>query len=161
MRILGIDCGLAITGWAVIDQDKRAVTDQISIVEYGVIRTKSKQEMGKRLKELYSQSIELITQYMPNEAAVESLFYFKNQKTVMMVGQARGVSLLALAQQKVPVFDYTPLQVKQSVTGYGKASKRQVQLMVKKILGLKRIPKPDDAADAIAVALSHAFTQRY
>lgn len=157
-RILGIDCGLAITGWSILERPKNQGKADVSVINYGVVTTGAGMPMGERLSLLYSEIQEIIVQYKPSAAAVESLFYFKNQKTVMGVGQARGVVLLAITLQNIPYFDYTPLQVKQSVTGYGRASKQQVQSMVKSILKLQKVPKPDDAADALAVGICHLHT---
>lgn len=156
-RILGIDCGTALTGWAVLQQgDKRGA--EFKIHGYGVIRTKADLAVGARLNIIYNSTIEIIEKFAPDLAAVESLFYFKNKKTVMTVGQARGVVLLAAEKKGLTCYDYTPLQIKQSVTGYGRANKKQVQNMVKKILKIDKIPKPDDAADALAVAICHLNT---
>ncbi|MBU0975933.1 MAG: crossover junction endodeoxyribonuclease RuvC [Patescibacteria group bacterium] len=149
--VLGVDCGLATTGWSVVSKRK----NRFCVLGYGVIKTKSKEELGVRMQKIYKSLRSVIGEFKPKSAGVESLFYFKNKKTVMTVGQARGVILLAVADEKLRVYDYTPLQVKQAVTGYGKATKNQVQLMVKTILGLKESPKPDDAADALAVAICH------
>ena len=114
--------------------------------------------VGARLDIIYNSTIEIIEKFSPDFAAVESLFYFKNKKTVMTVGQARGVVLLAAEKKGLTCYDYTPLQIKQSVTGYGRANKKQVQNMVKKILKINKVPKPDDAADALAVAICHLNT---
>ncbi|MDD3648210.1 MAG: crossover junction endodeoxyribonuclease RuvC [Candidatus Dojkabacteria bacterium] len=149
--VLGIDCGLATTGWAIVEK----AGNVYEAVSYGVVKTNSRQKLGTRLQEIYNSLSEIVSKYKPKSAGIESLFYFKNQKTVMVVGQARGVTLLALADKKLQTYDYTPLQVKQAVTGYGKAEKAQVQIMVKRILKLKEMPKPDDAADALAVAVCH------
>lgn len=158
MRVLGVDCGIAITGWAVLERKKRYSRGLLNTLSYGVIRTEAKKEMSKRLKKVFKELSGVIQEYKPNCIAIESLFYFKNQKTVMSVGQARGVSILAAAQKGLQVYNYTPLQVKQAVTGYGKASKDQIQRMVKTILGLGEIPRPDDAADALAIAICHLNT---
>ncbi|MBN2015721.1 crossover junction endodeoxyribonuclease RuvC [Candidatus Dojkabacteria bacterium] len=155
MRVLGIDCGIAITGWAVLERLDGIGNKAPDIIDYGVIRTDSGQVMSHRLSKLYEEVIGKINLYKPESAAIESLFYFRNQKTVMSVGQARGVIILACAHKDLPTHDYTPLQVKQAVVGYGKAEKKQVQRMIKLILKLEETPKPDDAADALAVALCH------
>lgn len=155
MRVLGIDCGLAITGWAIVDRDDTIARRSIKQVDYGVIRTSSKIEIPERLLELYDNTIEIIEEFKPDITAVEDIFYFKNQKTVIKVSQARGVVVLAASKKGQEVFDYTPLQVKQAVCGYGRASKKQIQRMVKTILTLRETPKPDDAADALAVAICH------
>ncbi|MBD3362122.1 crossover junction endodeoxyribonuclease RuvC [Candidatus Dojkabacteria bacterium] len=157
MTVLGIDVGIAITGWAAIKKNKTN-SNFYSVHGYGVIRTAAKKEMCTRLKEIYDGVEELIEKYSPNHLAIEDVFYFKNQKTVIKVGQARGVCIVAGANKGIEIYDYTPLQVKQAVTGYGRAGKKQVQKMVKTILGLKEEPKPDDAADALAVAICHLNT---
>jgi crossover junction endodeoxyribonuclease RuvC len=157
MRIvLGIDVGTADTGWAIIsvEQEKR------KLLAYGSIKTSSKDPMPYRLVQIHEKLGDIIKEYEPMEMAVESLFYFKNQKTVMTVSQGRGVILLTAEENHLQIFEYTPLQVKMGVTGYGRAEKSQVQQMVKLIMGLTEIPKPDDAADAIAIAITHINTYR-
>lgn len=154
MRVIGIDPGTGITGWAVVERDTKYV-NQIKCFAYGVIRTPAGLEMSLRLRDLYSELTKIIEEFEPEEFAIEDLFFFKNQKTVIKVGQARGVAIVAAANKGLPVFSYTPLQVKQAITGYGRAEKKQVQKMVKLIVNLKQIPKPDDAADAIAVGVTH------
>ena len=149
MIILGIDPGTATTGYGVIDYTKKKLT----CLDYGVIQTPAKTDMGERLKQLNFDLDQIIKEYKPAMAAVESLFFFKNLKTAMPVSQARGVILFTLAKKNVPAIDFTPQQAKTSVTGYGKATKNQVQKMVKSILNLEEIPKPDDAADALAIAI--------
>ena len=151
MRVLGIDPGTAIVGYGVIDFEK----GKYNVVDYGCIYTDKDLPMEQRLCEIYEQLTELIKKYSPEHMAVEELFYFKNNKTVISVGQARGVILLCGQQNGVKIQGYTPLQVKIGITGYGKAEKKQVQLMVQKFLGMKEIPKPDDAADALAIAFTH------
>lgn len=152
MIILGIDVGTAITGWSVIEL---LAPKCMKVKGYGVIRTNKVDEMPKRLNSLFDQLIEIIDHFSPNVMAVEELFYFKNSKTVISVGQARGVILLAGVRNNLEIVGYTPLQVKQAVTGYGRADKLQVQKMVKLILKLGKLPKPDDAADALAIAICH------
>lgn len=153
MKILGIDCGLAITGWAVLEKSSSSKPHKVH--GYGVVRTPANTNLGLRLKTISEELRKIIKEFKPEEMAVESLFYFKNQKTVMSVGQARGVAILAGADSGLQTFDYAPLQVKMAVTGYGRAEKKQVQEMVKTILNLDEIPKPDDAADALAVGICH------
>jgi len=156
LRVLGIDPGVATVGWAVIEENG----GNFKALAYGHISTSPKKDDEDRLLEI-SQDLEgIIKKYNPEESAVEKLFFFKNQKTIIEVGQARGAILLTLAKNKVKIASYTPLQVKQAITGYGKAEKKQVQLMVKNILGLKSIPKPDDTADAIAISLCHLNSRR-
>lgn len=151
---MGIDVGTAIVGWSVLQYDPK-VKNQTRLLDYGVVTTKSGVPMPKRLEEIWEGLQALLDLYKPEHMAVESLFFFKNQTTVMTVSQARGVILLAGQQARAEIFEYTPLQVKTGVTGYGRADKKQVQNMVKMILGMKEIPKPDDAADAIAIAINH------
>lgn len=158
-RILGIDVGTAILGWSVVEKDPQA-KNQLKLIDYGAITTEPVTPMPARLDEIYQKLCEVIDYYKPTQTAVESLFFFKNQTTVMTVSQARGVILLSCQQKSLEIFEYTPLQVKQAVTGYGRAEKKQVQQMVKAILSLKEIPKPDDAADAIAIAICHINTVR-
>lgn len=156
LRVLGIDPGTATTGWAILEEKN----GKIIPVAYGHVSTNKKNEEAERLWEI-SQDLEtIVKKYAPEEAAIEKIFFFKNQKTVIAIGQARGVVLLTLRQKNVKVFGYTPLQVKQAMTGYGKAEKKQVQLMAKNILNLNSIPKPDDVADAIAVALCHINSRK-
>ncbi len=160
MRILGIDPGTGTTGWGIIDKDPKS-RNGYKLVDYGTIQTSAGLDTPVRLKDLYDQLDGIIKKYKPDEVGIEDLFFFKNQKTVIKVGQARGVAILTVVNNNLPVFDYTPLQVKQSITGYGRAEKNQVQHMVKLVLGLKTIPKPDDAADALAVAICHTNTAIY
>jgi crossover junction endodeoxyribonuclease RuvC len=159
-RILGIDVGTATTGWSIIEHDPNA-TNKIKLIGYGVISTLAALPMPERLEQIHSELSELITKYKPQDIAIESLFFFKNQKTVMTVSQARGVILLAAQQNKLNIFEYTPLQVKSGITGYGRAEKQQVQNMVKMILGMTETPKPDDAADAIAIAITHFHSSQF
>ncbi len=154
MRILGVDPGTATTGFAVID----IVGQQRSVIDYGVISTPPDHAMPFRLKTIYDDLSELVQHHSPQCIAIEQLFFTNNITTGISVGQARGVVMLVGEQHGLELAEYTPLQVKQSVTGYGKATKSQVQQMVKTILGLKEIPKPDDAADALAIAICHGAT---
>lgn len=151
MRILGIDPGYAIMGYGIID----IIGNKFKVVTYGSIMTDAKNDMTSRLKELYFQLMEIIGQYNPDEAAIEELFFNTNVTTAIKVGQARGVAILSCANSGIGVSEYTPLQVKMALTGYGRADKKQVQQMVKTILNLKAVPKPDDTADALAVAVCH------
>lgn len=151
--VLGIDVGTAIVGWGIVTTDK--LSNRLLPAGYGVITTKAGTPMPERLAIIYNELTELVKKYPITTAAVESLFFYNNQTTAMTVSQARGVILLALEQAGIPSVEYTPLQVKQGVSGYGKADKKQVQQMVKTLLGLKEIPKPDDAADALAIAITH------
>lgn len=156
MKVLGIDPGFGRMGWGILEGNR----GKQKVVDWGCLETSPDDSLNVRLEEIYDGVGELIEKYKPDEAAVEDLFYFKNQKTVIGVGQARGVILLAIVKKKVKCFNYTPLQIKQAITGYGKADKKQVQLMVKSLLKLKTVPKPDDAADAVGVALAHFFTNQ-
>ncbi len=158
MRILGLDPGTAITGYGVIDL---LPGGEVRAVAYGVLRTPARQPLPERLQQLYKALQALLTLHRPEQAAVEKLFFQRNVTTAMAVGQARGVTLLALAQHEIPVAEYTPNEVKEAVTGYGSADKQQVQRMVQALLGLDERPRPDDAADALAVALCHAQHARF
>ncbi|MBN1922239.1 MAG: crossover junction endodeoxyribonuclease RuvC [Anaerolineae bacterium] len=151
MRTLGIDPGTAITGYAIVEEDGAA----LRLVALGAIETPAKTPLPQRLQTIYTSVGRLIHEHAPDAAAVEELFFSRNVTTAISVGQARGVVLLALAEAGLPTAEYTPLQVKQAVTGYGNAGKRQVQEMVKVLLNLTEIPRPDDAADAAAVAICH------
>ena len=155
MIILGIDPGYAIIGYGIIDSSKNN-----ALIDYGVITTPKEDSMAIRLKSIEEGLVFLINNYKPDVVAIEELFYFKNQKTVIPVAQARGVILLTCQKLVGNIYEYTPLQIKQALTGIGRAEKNQVQFMVKSILGLKSIPKPDDAADALAVALCHSQTSQ-
>lgn len=156
MKILGIDPGTATTGWAVLEEIKGKVTP----LAYGHISTSPKNSVSDRLKEVADDIEKIIKRYKPQEAAVEDIFFFKNVKTAVKVSQSRGAMLLTLENKNVKIFNYTPLQVKQALTGYGRAEKKQIQIMVKNILKLKSIPKPDDTADAIAIALCHLNSRK-
>ncbi|MBW6441243.1 crossover junction endodeoxyribonuclease RuvC [Patescibacteria group bacterium] len=149
MIILGIDPGTATTGFGIIESQK----NKLQAINYGCIETDKNLEMPERLNLIATELKNIIKKYKPQVMAVEELFFFKNNKTVITVAQARGVVLFIGKKQKLEVCEYTPLQVKQAVVGYGRAEKKQMQQMVKSILGLKEIPKPDDVADALAVAV--------
>jgi len=152
LRILGIDPGFAIVGYGVIDYEK----GKYKTVDYGKITTPAGMDMPQRLKEVYDGVLRLIELFKPDVLAVEELFFNTNVKTAIAVGHARGVIVLAAANSGIKINEYTPLQIKQAVVGYGRADKNQVQQMVKMFLGLKEVPKPDDTADALAVAICHA-----
>jgi crossover junction endodeoxyribonuclease RuvC len=154
MRIVGIDPGTARIGWGLIEGQKQSY----SMVRYGCIETDKSKQAYHRLQEIYQEIYGLLQTEKPDQVVVEQLFFARNVTTALSVGQARGVILLAAANAGLPIFEYTPLQVKQSITGYGRAEKNQIQAMVKMLLKLKEIPKPDDAADALAIALTHGFT---
>lgn len=157
MKILGIDPGIADTGWGVIEKNKKG---EIKCLAYGSIKTSSKDDLISRLEKLNTELNSLIKEFKPEYAGVEQLFFNKNVKTALIVGQARGVVLLTLKLNKLKLCEFTPLQVKQAVSTYGRASKLQVQKMVKMLLGLKEIPYPDDAADALAVAICVASSNK-
>ena len=154
MRIIGIDPGYAIVGYGVIDY----IGNKFKIVEYGAITTESNQNMNERFKSIHDDLNTIIERTKPEFLAIEELFFNSNQKTAINVAQARGVLLLPALNHGRSVHEYTPLQVKQAVVGYGRAEKKQVQLLVKSILGLEKVPKPDDTADALAIAVCHAHS---
>jgi len=151
LLVLGIDPGSAITGYGLVKE----IGNSLSAIDYGCIRTSPSQPLEERLRKIYREVSLLIDKYKPDHFAVEELFFNKNVRTALTVGQARGVILLAGAQSGLLVHEYTPLQVKQAVVGYGRAEKAQIQFMVKTMLSLPAIPKPDDVADALAIAICH------
>lgn len=151
MRVMGIDPGTAIVGYSIVDIEE----GKYKLIDYGCIFTDKDLEMPKRLEKIFQKLDTIIKLYKPVEVAIEELYFFKNQKTVIKVGQARGVIVLACTLNGLDIFDYTPLQVKMGVASYGRATKKQIQEMVKLILNLTEIPTPDDAADAIAIAITH------
>jgi crossover junction endodeoxyribonuclease RuvC len=156
MRILGIDPGTGILGFGIIDVDKSKAT----LVDAGVIRTSKDEIDSHRLKTIYDELSEVISEFKPAMMSVEKLFFAQNVTTAMTVSQARGVVLLCGEQAGLDIHEYTPLQIKQAITGYGKADKKQMQEMVRVLLGLKEIPKPDDCADALAAAICHSMNVR-
>jgi crossover junction endodeoxyribonuclease RuvC len=156
MRIMGVDPGLAITGYGIIQKE----ASDFRPVTYACIRTAAGQDLGERLLFIFQNISAVIAEYSPGELAVEDLFFNTNAKSAFLVGQARGLVLLAAAQAGIPVYTYTPLQVKQGVVGYGRAEKGQVQEMIRIILKLEEKPRPDDAADALAIALCHGHYGR-
>lgn len=156
MRILGIDPGTGILGFGVID----VVKGKAKLVDAGVIRTPAKEDDAVRLQTIFEEITDIIVQTKPQVMSVEKLFFAKNVTTAMTVSQARGVVLLAGKQAGLEIFEYTPLQIKQALTGYGRAEKKQIQEMVRVILQLKEVPKPDDCADALAAAITHSMTMR-
>lgn len=151
MRILGIDPGFGLVGFGILDYD-----NGYDVVDYGVIETTKDQAFPDRLEIIHKGIKQLIEEYKPDVVAIEELFYFRNQTTIIPVAEARGVIVLTCKQAGLEIFEYTPLQIKQAVTGIGRADKKQVQFMVKSILGLEKVPRPDDAADAVAVAICHS-----
>ncbi len=156
MRILGIDPGTGILGFGVVDAEK----GNLRMVDAGVIRTPAKQDDAIRLQTIYEELTTIIAETKPQVMSVEKLFFVQNITTGMTVAQARGVVLLAGQQAGLEIHEYTPLQIKQSLTGYGHAEKKQIQEMVRVILKLKTVPKPDDCADALAAAITHSMTMR-
>lgn len=156
MRILGIDPGIAIVGYGIIEYKN----NKFKVIDYGAITTPSTMINAQRLERIYKGIDLLIKNYDIDEVGIEELFFNKNVKTAITVAQARGVILLSCAHNNKPIYEYTPLQVKQGVVGYGRAQKGQVQQMVTSMLNLKEVPKPDDVADALAVAISHAHANK-
>ena len=156
MRVLGIDPGTATTGYGVVEE----VQGELQALAFGVIKTPADQSLPTRLQSIYRAMRELAAEWEPDASAVEELFFSRNVRTAMSVGQARGVTLLALADAGLIVAEYTPLVIKQAVTGYGSADKAQMQEMVRLLLGLAKVPRPDDAADALAVAICHLHSAR-
>ena len=157
MRVLGIDPGTAITGYGVVEGEG----DSLSLTTYGAITTPANQPLAQRLQHIYRELRAVITEWHPESAAVEELFFSKNARTALSVGHARGVALLALTEAGLPIQEYKPAEVKQAVAGYGNAPKQQVQGMVQLLLSLDDIPRPDDAADALAVAICHFHSARW
>jgi len=158
VRVIGIDPGTAITGWGVVEE---SASSELTLVAYGVVTTPAKTPLSRRLKTIYSQLTAVIATHQPDSAAIEILFFSRNTTTALSVGHGRGVAMLALAQADLPIAEYKPLEIKQAITGYGGADKRQVQRMVKLLLNLDEIPKPDDAADALAIAVCHLHSARF
>jgi crossover junction endodeoxyribonuclease RuvC len=156
MRIIGIDPGTGILGFGVIE----SAGGKNQLVDAGVIRTPVKEDDAVRLQTIYEEITDIIAQNKPQEMSIEKLFFAQNVTTAMTVAQARGVVLLAGMQAGLQISEYTPLQIKQSLTGYGRADKKQMQEMVRVLLGLKEVPKPDDCADALAAALTHASASK-
>lgn len=156
MIILGIDPGFAIVGYGILKYEGNKFT----VLGFGAIKTSSDMALPNRLSVIYSELRLIIQKYNPCVLAIEELFFNNNAKTALTVGHGRGVIILAAANEGMPVFEYTPLQVKQAVTGYGRADKQQVQQMVKTLLSLREVPKPDDTADALAIAICHAHSAR-
>ena len=156
MRILGIDPGTGILGFGVIEADR----NKAQLVDAGVIRTPAKEDDAVRLQTIFEEISDIIAQSKPTVMSVEKLYFAQNVTTAMTVAQARGVVLLAGQQAGLEIHEYTPLQIKQALTGYGRAEKKQIQEMVRVILKLKTVPKPDDCADALAAAITHSMTMR-
>ncbi len=154
MKILGIDPGYAILGYGIIEKNGNS----FKVCRYGSLITDSSMPMTERLEYLYDSLLDIIETERPDVASIEQLFFNTNAKTAILVGQARGVAVLACVKKGLEVEEYTPLQIKQALVGYGRAEKKQVQMMVKTILNLKKIPKPDDTADALAAAICHGHS---
>ncbi len=154
MVVLGIDPGYAIVGYGVVDYRQNRFTT----IAYGAVTTKAGNEFSTRLDTIYRDIGEIMTRYRPEAISIEKLFFNTNTTTALDVAQARGVILLAAHQHNIPIFEYTPLQVKQGVTGYGKADKKQVMELTRRLLGLEKVPKPDDAADALGIAICHCHS---
>ena len=152
MRILGIDPGYAIVGWGVINYERGRFTP----LDFGAVTTPAGMPFGERLEHIFNEISAIIATHTPEVLAIEKLYFQNNQKTAIEVAEARGVLLLAAQQAGIPVFEYTPLQVKSAVTGYGQAQKPQVMEMTRRLLRLPKVPKPDDTADALAIAICHA-----
>lgn len=157
MLVIGIDPGTATTGYGLVRENPDG---SLSLVEYGAILTPAEMPMPQRLLELHQQLRQILLLHHHDSGAVEKLFFHRNVTTAISVGQGRGVVLLALAQSGLDVAEYTPLQVKQAVAGYGGADKHQIQQMVRALLGLEKVPSPDDAADALAIAICHLHSSR-
>lgn len=156
MIILGIDPGIAIVGYGIIEKEG----SRIKMLEYGSIQTESSLSTQARLEIIFNEMNDIIKEFKPDEIAYEKLFHQSNSKTFINVSQARGVEILAGQINNIDLYEYTPLQIKTALTGYGKAVKKQVQESVKRILNLSEIPKPDDAADALAIAICHCFNNK-
>ncbi|MCL4459527.1 MAG: crossover junction endodeoxyribonuclease RuvC [Chloroflexi bacterium] len=152
--VLGIDPGTATMGYGLV----QAQGEQLSLIDYGTLTTPATLPVANRLRTLYQELLGLIQRYQPNEVALEELFFNKNIRTALAVGEARGVAMLAAANCGLTVSEYTPLQIKQAIVGYGRARKEQIQQMVRLLLGLDFLPQPDDAADALALAICHLHT---
>ena len=157
MRILGIDPGIERCGWGVVEEDQ----GKLKTLDCGCLLTSKKDDVSKRLEDLYNQLSNLLKKEKPDFVAIEDLFFNSNAKTAIIVGQARGVIMLSVQQASIPIYSYSPLQIKMSITGYGRAEKSQIQQMVKNVLHLAQIPKPDDVADALAVALTYSFVNKF
>ena len=157
MAVIGIDPGTALTGYGIVEE----LADQsLHVLTYGVIRTDSKDKPETRLCKIFEQLNEIVSLYKPESGAVERLFFQRNTTTALSVGQARGVVILSLAKAGLSISEYNPIEIKQAVVGYGRATKKQVQLMVKMLLSLDMLPQPDDAADALAVAICHIHSRK-
>lgn len=157
MRIIGLDPGTATTGYGIVD----AEDGELTAVTYGTITTPANMQMPYRLQLIQQELQDLLTEYQPDTAGIEEVFFGRNVTTAITVGQARGVLLLTLANAGIPIGEYSPPKIKDAITGYGKADKQQVQLMVRNMLNLEETPRPDDAADGLAIAITHYHYQRF
>lgn len=153
MIIIGIDPGTAKSGYGIVSNIKSKTKNKLKCLDYGLIQTSPKLSAAERLKKIYNELNKLIRKYRPDALAVENVYFFKNLKTAMPVSQTKGVILLASAKKKIPVYEFTPLEVKMTITGYGRAEKKQLQKMIRTLLDLKETPRPDDAADALGIAI--------
>lgn len=156
LLIIGIDPGLAATGFGIIEQKEQI----LKVIDYGCIKTNTDQKMQERLGIIFNGILKILEKYSPREAAVEEVFFQKNPKSIISLSHARGVILLAFEEKKIPVSEYSPLEIKSSICGYGRADKQQVQKMVKTILNLEKIPTPNHAADAISIAVCHSNSRK-
>ncbi|MCB0208748.1 MAG: crossover junction endodeoxyribonuclease RuvC [Anaerolineae bacterium] len=156
MRVIGIDPGTAITGWGVVEGDG----NDLRMIAGGVITTPAGMPLPERLQVIYREITDIVSQWQPSDSAIEELFFSKNAKTALAVGHGRGAAMLALANANLSITEYKPLEVKQAITGHGGADKKQMQQMVQLLLSLDDIPRPDDAADALAVAICHLHSAR-
>jgi crossover junction endodeoxyribonuclease RuvC len=156
VRVLGVDPGTAITGWGVVEGEGQSLT----MVAYGVITTPAGMPLAQRLQIIYRELGQMISRWQPDSAAIEELFFSKNAKTALAVGHGRGAAMLALANADLTITEYKPLEVKQAITGHGGADKGQMQQMVRLLLAMDELPRPDDAADALAVAICHLHSAR-
>ncbi len=157
MLVLGLDPGLAITGYGLVRESAQGT---LSLIAYGAITTPAKQTLPERLLSIEQQLEGLLAQHRPDAVAIEELFFCRNVTTALVVGQARGVAILGAARHGLPVFEYKPMEIKQAISGYGRAPKSQVQEMVRMLLDLEEVPQPDDAADGLAVAICHLHNAR-
>jgi len=158
MRVFGIDCGTEVTGFGVVDADDGAREPRLTCQAMGVIRLAKTRPLPERLEQVFRELTAELERWQPNAVTVEEVFYSVNAKSALKLGQVRGVALLAAARLRIPVAEYAPLKIKSSVVGYGMAQKEQVQFMVARLLGLAELPKPADAADALAIAICHIHT---
>lgn len=156
MRVIGIDPGTAMTGWGIVEGEDQG----LNLVACGVVTTPAGTPLPQRLQSIYRELTSIVQQYRPDSSAIEELFFSKNAKTALAVGHGRGAAMLALANADLSIVEYKPLEVKQALTGHGSADKRQIQQMVKLLLALDEIPRPDDAADALAVAICHLHSAK-